>query len=203
MTTVAPRYGVSSNFLARVCERLNVPTPARGYWARKAVGKAPPKPPLPQPRPGDELEWSRDGEPRRAPTGLPRPPETHSRRARRKDVSAGRHELLVGARQHFENVKLSERGYLLPSKGRLVDIFVSKDVLDRALDLANDLFMALESHGYRVVFAPNDQPYRRPDVDERVTGKGNRFNHRTWSPWCPTVVFVGTVAIGLTLYELS
>ena len=31
MTKVAARYGVSSSFLAWVCERLNVPRPARGY----------------------------------------------------------------------------------------------------------------------------------------------------------------------------
>jgi hypothetical protein len=53
MTTVAARYGVSSSFLARVCERLNVPRPARGYWAQLAVGRAPATPPLPEARPGD------------------------------------------------------------------------------------------------------------------------------------------------------
>jgi len=31
MTKVAARYGVSSSFLAWVCERLNVPRPAGGY----------------------------------------------------------------------------------------------------------------------------------------------------------------------------
>lgn len=64
MTKVAARYGVSSSFLARVCERLNVPRPARGYWAQLEVGKAPANPLFPEPRPGDELEWSRDGEAR-------------------------------------------------------------------------------------------------------------------------------------------
>ena len=33
MTKVAARYEVSSSFLARVCARLNVPRPPRGYWA--------------------------------------------------------------------------------------------------------------------------------------------------------------------------
>ena len=42
MLTVAARYGVSSNFLARVCERLNVPHPGRGYWQQLEVGKAEP-----------------------------------------------------------------------------------------------------------------------------------------------------------------
>jgi hypothetical protein len=31
---VAKKYEVSSNFLARVCERLNVSRPSRGYWAQ-------------------------------------------------------------------------------------------------------------------------------------------------------------------------
>lgn len=30
MTTVAQRYGVSANYLARICERLVVPRPGRG-----------------------------------------------------------------------------------------------------------------------------------------------------------------------------
>jgi hypothetical protein len=43
MTKVAARYNVSSSFLARVCRRLNVPRPERGYWAQLAVGKASPE----------------------------------------------------------------------------------------------------------------------------------------------------------------
>jgi len=39
MTTVAARFRVSANYLARVCEYLNVPHPARGYWAKLSVGK--------------------------------------------------------------------------------------------------------------------------------------------------------------------
>lgn len=34
MTKVAARYGVSTSFLARVCDRLNVPRPARGRRPR-------------------------------------------------------------------------------------------------------------------------------------------------------------------------
>jgi hypothetical protein len=50
MIVVAARYGVSSSFLARVCTRMRVPSPERGYWAKRAVGKAPPKPALPEAR---------------------------------------------------------------------------------------------------------------------------------------------------------
>jgi hypothetical protein len=61
MTTVAKRYDVSSSFLARVCERLNVPRPRRGYWAQRAVGVDLEQPPLLDAEPGAELEWVRDG----------------------------------------------------------------------------------------------------------------------------------------------
>ena len=38
MTTVAARYGVSGSLLARVCSRLNVPRPPRGYWESNICG---------------------------------------------------------------------------------------------------------------------------------------------------------------------
>src|SRR5215469_1599259 len=60
MTTVAKRYGISSSYLARVCERMNVPRPVRGYWARVEAGQAARKPPLPAAGVEHELEWSRD-----------------------------------------------------------------------------------------------------------------------------------------------
>ena len=56
MTTVAKRYDVASGYLARVCEQLNIPRPARGYWQQLKVGRPPKKPKLPEPRPGDDLD---------------------------------------------------------------------------------------------------------------------------------------------------
>ena len=75
MTKVAARYQVSSSFLARVCQDLGVPRPARGYWAKLGFGKAGPVPALPDPKPGDALEWSRGGDaPVRRHRSLPTPP---------------------------------------------------------------------------------------------------------------------------------
>ena len=56
-TKLAQKYDVSSSYLARVCEGLNVPHPPRGYWARKAAGEKMPVPPLPPAGPGDPVEW--------------------------------------------------------------------------------------------------------------------------------------------------
>jgi len=47
---VAKRYKLSDVGLAKVCRKLNIPRPGRGYWAIKAAGKTTPKrPPLPDP----------------------------------------------------------------------------------------------------------------------------------------------------------
>jgi hypothetical protein len=40
---VAKRYNISDVGLAKVCKRLNIPRPGRGYWAIKTAGKPLPK----------------------------------------------------------------------------------------------------------------------------------------------------------------
>lgn len=47
LTVVAQQLGVSANGVAKICNRLLVPYPPRGYWAKAGVGKAPARPPLP------------------------------------------------------------------------------------------------------------------------------------------------------------
>jgi hypothetical protein len=91
-TTVAKRYDVSSNFLARVCERMGIPRPPRGYWAQQAVGIEIEQPPLPDAEPGSDLEWVRDGsEPRRQPI-----PASAKSSSRPKQERPATHALVVG-----------------------------------------------------------------------------------------------------------
>jgi hypothetical protein len=197
MTAVAKGFGVSSSFLSRVCERLRVPHPTRGYWAKLAVGKAPAQPNLPEARPGDELEWNRDGEAKRAP-GIPQGPPMPSRRRRHTTLS-GLHELTGDAHQHFEGVRELENGFLKPTKKLLVDVSASRPTIQRALELANKLFVELEDRGYRVVFAPHGQKLYRLSINP----DDHQQYRRPWSPNRPTIVYVGTVAFGLTIYELT
>lgn len=207
MVTVAKRYDVSSSFLARVCERLDVPRPRRGYWQQLAVGIDVAKPDLREPEPGSELEWAPDGSaPRRNPTT---PTSTSPRAPRKKCERPEKHPLLVGARAHFDHAYESrDEKYVRPYKRNLVDIFVSKDALTRALAVANELFLSLEDRGQRVVLAPSDAPYRHVSCEPREGFKGDRNAYdynapRAWSPGRSTLTFVGDVAIGLTLFELS
>jgi hypothetical protein len=48
VTKVAEKYGISGVALAKVCRKLDVPLPGRGYWAKKAAGQRLKKTPLPK-----------------------------------------------------------------------------------------------------------------------------------------------------------
>jgi hypothetical protein len=209
MLKVAATFEVSSSYMARVCALMNVPRPERGYWAKLAVGKVPAKPPLPDIRPGDQAVWNRSGAVQVVSRPLPRPPVT---RPQRKPAIAARvpqiHPLVHGAKEHFEAGRTSYWSkYLRPAKRNLVDFVVSKNGLDKALDFANTLFRELEAHECRVVLAPGGERMSRAATDEHEVPRkqpNNLYEHnRHWSPGRITVVFIGSIAIGLTIIEMS
>lgn len=39
LSTLGPKYDLSDNGLRKICKRLEIPLPPRGYWARKAAGQ--------------------------------------------------------------------------------------------------------------------------------------------------------------------
>lgn len=205
MLKVADQFGVSSSYMARVCTALNVPRPERGYWAKKAVGKAPPQEPLPDAQPGELSSWSRGGE---LPTP-PKPLHTPRRRSHTTRVRISKdavHPLISGAQEHFETGRPVEDGaYLKPYKKLLVDVTTSKANLDKGLNFANELFKRLEASGYRVVIAPPNERFSRRSIEEREVPEKRRegFGPSLWSPCRPTVAYIGTVPIGLAFVEMS
>lgn len=52
MSRLSERFGLSGNGLAKICRRLDVPYPPRGYWARQAAGKKVKATALPRAKPG-------------------------------------------------------------------------------------------------------------------------------------------------------
>jgi hypothetical protein len=81
----------------------------------------------------------------------------------------------------------NDTGHLRPTKRKLVDVFVSKDQLERALDFLDTLFKALEARGYRVDLAPFAREFRRLALDVREASKREyRFSRdgvRTGRRW--------------------
>lgn len=56
MHKLGEHYGISGNGLAKICRRLAIPYPGRGYWARKAAGQKLKQPRLPDATDGIPLQ---------------------------------------------------------------------------------------------------------------------------------------------------
>lgn len=204
MLQVADRHKVSASFLARVCRRMRVPCPPRGYWARKRSGEAIRIPPLPDPRPGDEIEWGKGGGGKHLPA--PTPSVQRTRTNPTKQIVAGEpglHPHLEGVAGHFKAARELSNEYLKPHKLLMADIFVSKKIKDQAIEMTNQLYQLLESRGYRVGFSPIGEFHPRPYLHHCDGRKGEDSSYYTWTPARPTVVWIGTLMIGVTLFELS
>ena len=207
MQKVAARLEVSDVYLARVCAQLKVPHPRRGYWAQLAAGQKPHRPPLPPPRSGDALEWCRGGgDVRRMPPEMPKPPKRRRGLTPRARASrTARHPLLDDVADSFKESRLTYgTGYYKPRKRRLPDLIVSPDALERGLGLLNGLYLSLEDRGYPVVIGPRDRDdYHRPQLDIHEPPRPKETYYDEWWPSSETVAFLGSVAIGLTLYEVT
>jgi hypothetical protein len=209
MTKVAVELDVSGSYLARVCVALRVPRPERGYWAKLQAGKAPATPPLPPARPGDLQEWTKDvslpwASSKRVEPPAPSPALEPRKKTRR--LVSSTHELIGGARKHFEKTRTIREGeYLKPYESKLVDIRVSAAQLLRALEVANTLFNTLEAHGHRVAMAHPSQSLGRPYIEINEVPKKRVYDdyRPNWAPRDPTIVNVGEVPIGLTLVEVT
>jgi hypothetical protein len=204
LTKLAARYNVSGSYLARVCDSLRVPRPDRGYWAKKEVGKAPPKPSLPPVDAGAPSEWSSGNGVlvRRSGPRLEQAKPTHNKKGPRT------HALLQGAIAHFTHSRKADEGdYLKPYKRHLVDITTSQACLSNALSFANALFLELEGKGHRVgIFDGQGGALRRTAIDPLDT-PGRRTGHNPhyglWSPDRLTIAHVNGQMIGLSIVEIA
>ncbi|MFY0637291.1 hypothetical protein [Maricaulis maris] len=205
MNQLGASLGVSGSYLARICDQLNVPRPVRGYWAKKAVGKAPPQTPLPEALPGAPVSWSPGELPKavRARTKLQATPKRETKKRIPRNAT---HGLLVGAKAHFgKSRRIGDGEHIKPFKRLLVDITTTERCLDGSLRLANELFNGLTMEGHRVGLAPkgSDLQRRAIGVSDDEKAKVTHSYRTRWAPDRPTVVFVGTVAVGLAIVETT
>ena len=156
MAKLAKKYGISDVGLAKVCRKLAIPVPGRGYWAKKEVGQTVQKLPLPALKEPVRLY---------KPTPKPEPPKieeytTPDERAQVAKVierdaqlilkrGSMSHPLIVQAREILG--RSNRDGHdLLWTDEPCLDISVSKAALPRALRLAAGLITALEEEGFKI-----------------------------------------------------
>lgn len=191
LTALAETYGVSSVALAKVCRKLNVPVPGRGYWAKVAAGHPVKKWPLP-PTAKQQAATIRPPRPR-----ILRPEDVIPQPATVAEVGGVEvpdriehaHSLTTKTRRHFADIqrRIARHAKRRPNApyvsgdwpphddhGRFTcggsdgfSLTVSFAVLDRALLILDVLAKALAKQGFRFEFA---EPEDRNFAHQRLSG---------------------------------
>jgi len=147
MSLLAKEFEISDVGLAKICKRMEIPRPTRGYWQKHKVGETPPQiklPPLsekgvtlvviqPTPKPKFLQEQVQKIEKIPVPDTLENP-----------------HPLTQKTLKAFAKGKVSDYGNLLPKNDYCLDIHVSKEALQRACLIMDTLIRALEARHYPV-----------------------------------------------------
>ncbi|PYE85167.1 hypothetical protein C7477_13911 [Phyllobacterium leguminum] len=207
LSKVAPELGISGTALAAICKRYQVPYPGSGYWTRKSLGLPAELPPLPE-APDKTIEIlpsvSKPRKMRTTEEGVARKPKPAAKFRR-----PARHPLLFGVEEHLRKTREVKNGeFLRPYKRILPDLIASEAELPRALSIANALYLALDEQGYRVHIAEAAENLQRINVGEQeIERKDRRYGRyhtgSIWAPDRPTVFYIDTVPIALTVTEMT
>jgi hypothetical protein len=162
--TLARKHGLSDRGLAKICAKMDIPVPGRGYWQKKKNGWRIPVPPLPPPKKstiaevrlgksqkpstdianpelGDKISYERQSENRiTVPTSLTSP-----------------HPLVAKTEKSIRSTKPDSKGMIRPKAHGCLDVRVGKDSIDRAVRILDTLVTALDARGLSVSTAANKQ----------------------------------------------
>jgi hypothetical protein len=173
MTTTASRYGLSDRGLAKLCERHQIPVPARGYWRRKETGQPVTPDPLPEaPAAVDKIELSAT-----PVSEEPLHPLVEQQLAYERahlitvpDRVARSHRLVARTRDHLKERRPADDGTMRTYAPNL-RLRVSKLQAGRALRIFDTLFKACEERGFTITppDEKNGEKILVHDDDERTT----------------------------------
>lgn len=168
LVKLAPKYGISAVALGKVCDKLQIPLPGRGYWIKKEFGKSVERLPLPEaknlpvvhrlkfPQPQEAVPTAPSALPP-APPKVPTDPEWVSivafeSRNIALNTNLKRHPLVKESERILKRATADARGILEPPAfgEPCLDLRVSKQSLERALDLVNAVIQTLEAEGFPV-----------------------------------------------------
>ena len=164
MQSLAARWGISDVALKKRCVRMRIPTPHRGYWAKKAVGRSVRRPVLPKlpasVHPSD-LTAVFTGAPRPKPSAEEAAAEATGPVADQErfealpehhitvpEILADPHPLVATAVHLLRKSRTNDQHLLVPSGRKILDLSVSLGTADRAMGIYDALIKALAARGW-------------------------------------------------------
>ena len=149
MTKLAKQYGMSDVGLAKICRKVEIPVPNRGYWAKKQYRRTPPATPLPNPDYNPDIEIHE--QPAKDPTV-----QREMKNAKLEEPISvpetlrGAHPLVHTTLATLEACEVDDCGIIVIPRENVLNVRVSKQSLRRALRIMDGLIKALESCGYSI-----------------------------------------------------
>lgn len=151
MSSLAKRYNISDVALAKICRKLQVPVPARGYWARIRSGYKVGRPPLPNLSSGGQKSATISPSLRKSQ----KIPEAVQEQQAYEALPGNRISAAHFSRKLHPLVQITKQiltGRLEPSRKVVaLNMRVSKSSRDRTLRILSALFYACEERGYSVL----------------------------------------------------
>lgn len=170
MQVIAPRLGLSDVGLKKVCNRLRVPTPGRGYWAKKAAGVAPHRAKLPKlpasVRANQRIAVfsgrSRSAQEKKAEGTGPVADQARyealpEHRIVVPELLTDPHALVAASIRFLRRAKTDQQHRLVLGSGRCLAVAVTLDSVDRAMLIYDTLIKACEARGFAVEVTVNEQ----------------------------------------------
>ena len=155
--TLADRYGVSDVALAKICKKMAIPLPGRGYWAKKKAGQEVPVKPLPAlPRAAPAVLHINHGVGGYRRSASREDTVGTARRVPVPETLTEPHGLVAQALRLLGDRKPTS-GIITRPRRRCLDLLVTQATLDRALRVMDALLKALEGRGWTIeVTAPQE-----------------------------------------------
>jgi hypothetical protein len=173
LVRVAAKYDISAVALGKVCRKLQIPLPGRGYWTKKEFGKPVEKSTLPEAsnlpvvRRMKNVLANTMGREENKTVEIENDPELIRIAAIKTAVipvnaNAKFHKLVEQTRRTLKEAHEDSRGILIrPPVEPTLNIRVSKKMLDRALRLMNAFVLKIESEGFALQVEPRENGKQR------------------------------------------
>jgi len=188
ISRLAPKYGLTGNGLKKICAKLNIPVPPRGYWAKIQHGIKTKKQPLAKLKHGEPcIHRLHLSEIRQAEKAMNindnLAPEAQALVNRVRDESCviavhkkltSPHPLVRQTHELLKTTKPDEYGVLRVFRAGCLNIRVSPECLSRALRIIDAIIKVFESLGFNI--SNNTVQYdRAPSTRLDAFGESIRF----------------------------
>jgi hypothetical protein len=161
VSKLARGYGLSDRGLGKICKRLEIPVPGRGYWQMKKKGLKMPVPPL---RPTKKLNATgayihgtskpqRDDEQGHETCDLITAEKLPENKITVPLSLDSPHPLIAMTQRSLLGAKVDDRGLKQPRARGCLDIHVGQDSIYRAMLIMDTLVKSLETRGLDISVA--------------------------------------------------